>query len=144
VLSQADSNRIKWTIMSKQRVTFDIVRKIGLELPDVEESTTRESPALKVRGKLLACVAIHKSAEPGSLVVRIDFDQRAALLAEAPGTYYVTDHYVNYPAVLVRLSQIPIDQLGDLLRSAWRFVTAERSRKPPARGPRRPPRAPVL
>jgi hypothetical protein len=115
--------------MSKQRATFDIVRKIGLELPDVEESTTWGSPALKVRGKLLACVAIHKSAEPGSLAVRIDFDQRAALLAEAPGTYYVTDHYMNYPAVLVRLSQIPIDQLRDLLRSAWRFVTARQSWK---------------
>jgi hypothetical protein len=115
--------------MSRQRATFDIVRKIGLELPDVEESTTWGSPALKVRGKLLACVAIHKSAEPGSLVVRIDFDQRAALLADAPGTYYVTDHYVNYPAVLVRLSQIPIDQLRDLLRSAWRFVMAKQSRK---------------
>ncbi len=114
--------------MPRHNASFDVVREIGLELPDVEVSSTWGSPALKVRGKLLACVAIHKSAEPGSLVVRIDLGQRAALLADAPGTYYVTDHYGPYPAVLVRLSQISKDQLRDLLRSAWRFVTAKQSR----------------
>jgi hypothetical protein len=114
--------------MPGNRVTFDVVRKIGLALPDVEESTMYGSPALKVRGHLLTCLAIHKSAEPESLVVRTDFDQRAALLAEEPGTYYLTDHYVGYPVVLVRLSRIPIDHLRDLLGSAWRFVTAQKSR----------------
>ena len=107
------------------RVTFDRVREIALALPDVEESTMYGTPALKVRGKLLTCMAINKSAEPGSLAVRIDFEQRAGLLAEAPGTYYLTEHYRNYPAVLVRLSQIRIDELRDLLSASWRFVTAE-------------------
>lgn len=112
--------------MSRAKVTFDIVREIGLKLPDVEDGTMYGSPALKVRGSLLTCLAIHKSAEPETLAVRIDFDQRAGLLAEAPETYYLTDHYVNYPVVLVRLSQIQSDQLLDLLGSAWRFVTATR------------------
>jgi len=118
----------------RTKVTFDTVRKIGLALADVEESTAYGSPALKVRGDLLACIAINKSAEPGSLGVRIDFDQRDALLAEAPKTYYVTDHYVNYPMVLVRLSQIRMDELRDLLNAAWRFVTSpkkKRNRVPP-------------
>jgi hypothetical protein len=114
--------------MPRTKVTFDIVREIGLALPDVEEGTMYGSPALKVRGGLLTCLAINKSAEPGSLAVAIDFDQRAGLLAEAPETYYVTDHYVDYPVVLVRLSQIRIDQLQDLLGSAWRFVTAQKRR----------------
>jgi len=112
--------------MPRTKVTFDIVREIGLAMPDVEEGTMYGSPALKVRGKLLACLAIHKSAEPESLAVRIDFDQRAGLLAEGPETYYLTDHYVNYPVVLVRLSQIRIGQMRDLLGSAWRFVTAQK------------------
>jgi hypothetical protein len=112
--------------MPRTRVTFDTVRKIGLGLPDVEESTMYGALALKVRGNLLACKAVNKSAEPDSLMVRIDFDQRADLLAEAPETYYVTDHYVNYPSVLVRLSRIRIDELRDLLGSAWRFVTSNR------------------
>src|SRR5215472_12319078 len=116
--------------MPKTKVTFDTVRKIGLALPDVEEGTMYGSPALKVHGNLLACMAINKSAEPGTLVVRIDFDQRDGMLADAPETYYLTDHYVNYPCVLVRLSQVRVDELKDLLSASWRFVTAEKKRKP--------------
>jgi hypothetical protein len=103
---------------------FDDVRTIGLGLPDVEEATMYGAPALKVRGKLLACMASHKSAEPGSLVVRIDFDQRDALIADDPRIYYVKPHYEGYAAVLVRLALIDRDALRDLLRSAWRTVTA--------------------
>jgi hypothetical protein len=40
------------------------VRKIGLALPSVEEGTAYGAPALKVRGKLMACVPTHRSAEP--------------------------------------------------------------------------------
>ena len=115
--------------MPRTKITFDVVREIGLALPDVEESSTRGAFALKVRGNLLACTAIHKSAEPDSLMVYVDLDQRAALLAEAPETYYVTDHYVNYPAVLVRLSQVQKDELRGLLASASRFVTSKKKRK---------------
>jgi hypothetical protein len=115
--------------MPRTKVTFDTVRKIGLALPDVKGSTAYGALALKVRGNLLACTAIHKSAEPDSLMVRIDFDQREALLAEAPETYYLTDHYGNYPCVLVRLSRIRMDELRDLLTSAWRFVTSQEGAK---------------
>jgi hypothetical protein len=114
--------------MPKKSLTFDLVRKLGLPLPEVEEGTTYGSPALKLGGRLLACIAVHKSAEPESLVVRTDFETREALLAEEPGTYYVTHHYVNHPVVLVRLSRIKKDQLQDLLRSAWHIVTADNNR----------------
>ena len=108
-----------------RRTTFETVRKIGLTLPEVEESTTGGITSLKMRGKLLAWPAINKSAEPGSLAMRIDFDQRDALIAEAPDIYYLTDHYVNFPVVLVRLSRIDSDQLRDLLQAGWKFVTAK-------------------
>jgi hypothetical protein len=112
--------------MAKTRVDFDTVRKLGLALPDVEDSTAYGSPALKVGGKLLACIAINKSAEPGSLMVRVDFASRAELLAESPEVYYVTDHYENYPSVLVRLARIHPDALKDLLGMAWRSVTSKK------------------
>src|SRR5947208_13512953 len=104
--------------MPRSAIDFETVRKIGLALPGVEESTAYGSLALKVRGKLLACVPAHRSAETGSLAVRIDFDHRAELLAAAPDVYYVTDHYLNYNAVLVRLSRVTLDVLRDLLRMA--------------------------
>jgi hypothetical protein len=40
---------------------------------------------------------------------------RAGLLEDAPETYYGTDHYVDYPVVLVRMSRIRTEQLRDLL-----------------------------
>src|SRR5947208_15834135 len=101
--------------MPRNKVSFDTVRKIGLEMSGVEEGTTYGSPALKLRGKLLTCLAIHKSAEPDSLAVRIDFDQREALMAADSEKYYLTYHYVDYPVVLVRLSRIKPDELRDLL-----------------------------
>ena len=119
--------------MPRSAINFDTVRKIGLALPGVEESTTYGSPALKVHGKLLACVPIHRSAEPGSLAVRVDFADRAELLVADPDVYYVTDHYIGYESVLVRLSRVDREVLRDLLGMAYKFVTRKAAPRSPAR-----------
>jgi hypothetical protein len=111
--------------MPRHSVHFDTVRKLAHEIGAVEECTVHGAPSLKVRGKVLACIAVHKSAEPGSLVVRIDANQRAKLIASASDVYYVTDHYVNYPTVLVRLSRIQPDALKELLGIAWSYAHLE-------------------
>ena len=116
-----------------QRIDFELVRKIGLTLPAVQESTAYGSPALKVHGKLLACVPANPSAEPGSLVVCVAREDRAALLQEDPNVYYVTDHYLGHDTVLVRLSRVTPDLLRDILRMAHKFVTASRARSSPKR-----------
>ena len=114
--------------MPRRTINFDAVRKIGLALPNVEASTAWGAPALKVRGKLMACVPTHHSAEPDSLMVRVGVDDRSELLAAAPDVYYVTDHYLGYTAVLVRLSRVTPDVLRDLLGTAHKFVTAHEAR----------------
>jgi hypothetical protein len=114
--------------MSRSSLTFDTARKLALALPGMEEGTTYGTRALKVRGTFMACVPSHKSAEPGSLVVRVDVNRRADLLEEAPETYYLPHHYVNYPFVLVRLSRLTRDALQDLLKTAWRLAAARPSR----------------
>lgn len=116
--------------MPARKMNFDVVREIALALPDVEESTIHGAPSLKVRGKLLTCPALHKSAEPNSLAVRIDLAQRAELIAAEPSVYYVTDHYVNFPTVLVRLSAIKRNALRQLLDKAWQFASARRKARP--------------
>ena len=121
--------------MPRKQTGFDVVRKMGLALPEVEEGTAYGSPALNVRGKMFACMAIHRSAEPNTLAVRIDFDQRDELIAGEPKTYYLTDHYVNYPCVLVRLTRIHEDALRDLLLMGWRFMSTTKKRE--VRKPRR-------
>jgi len=114
---------------------FDKVRSVAAELPDVEEGTAWGVPAWKLRGRMLACTASHKSAEPDTLVVVIDFDQRDAMIEDDPATYYLKPHYQNYPSVLVRLSRIDRAALKDLLQAAWRFVDATASAR--RRGRRR-------
>jgi hypothetical protein len=108
--------------MRKTKVDFETVREMGLALPGVTASTAYGAFALKVHGTLMACVAVNRSAEPGSLMVRVDFDDRAELLAADPDTYYITDHYAPYNAVLVRLSRVRADVLRDLLGMAHKFV----------------------
>ncbi len=114
--------------MPGKKVGLDTVRKLGLALAGVEESTAYGALALKVRGKLMACVPTHRSAEPDSLMLRVDLEERAELIAAAPEIYYVTDHYVDYPSVLVRLSRVDQDALRDLLGMAWRFVSSRDKR----------------
>ena len=131
--------------MARTKIDFDTVRTIGLALPGVEEGTAWGTPALKVHGKMFACIPSHKSAEPNSLAVRIDFDQRDELIVADPRTYYVKEHYVGYACVLVRLAHVHPDALRDLLRSAWRFVSNSKSRVAPRRkrSPASPARSPT-
>ena len=116
--------------------SFKTVETIGRTLPDVEVTTTWGKPALKVSGKMFVCMASHKSAEPNTLVVMMDFADRDALIEDAPETYYLKEHYLNYPCVLVRLSRVRADALRDLVLGAHRFVSA-RMKNSKRRRPRR-------
>jgi hypothetical protein len=128
--------------------TFRAVEAIGRTLPDVEVTTTWGKPTLKVRGRMFVCIASHKSAEPNSLVAMMDFPDRDALVEDDPDVYYVKEHYLNYPCVVVRLSRISPDALRDLVIGAHRYVIGKTTRKGGAgakgrRSPRspRPPRS---
>jgi len=96
--------------------TFETVRQISQTLPGAEESTSYGTPAFKVKGKLFA--RLHQDGE--SLVVGADFDERAEMMNADPERFYITDHYLNYPWMLVRLSKVGHDQLRDLLIASWR------------------------
>jgi hypothetical protein len=123
--------------MAKKTTDFDVVREIALALPDVEETTIHGALCFKLRGKLLTCQALEQIGRANTLAVRIDFDQRAKLLAADPSLYYVTDHYMNYPTVLVRLLRIDRKSLTDLIGLAWGFV-GSKTKASGRRGPRRP------
>lgn len=97
---------------------FEPVRRAAAGLPQVEESTSYGTPALRVRGRGFA-----RLREDGdSLVLRTDFDSRDAMLQAQPGVFYLTDHYRDHPYVLVRLSAVRPAQLRELLADAWRLM----------------------
>ena len=92
------------------------VRKIALALPGVEEGTSYGTPAFRVAKKFIA-----RFWEDGeTLVVRIDIAHREILIAADPATFFITDHYRNYPAILVRLGVVHPAQLRDLIEESWR------------------------
>src|SRR5215212_2563127 len=95
---------------------FELVKEIGLGLPDVETATKYDgSTVLKAGGTFMAGIASHESAEADSLVVRCEFEDRELLLEDAPEIYYVTGYYEKYPVVLARLDYLDADALRDLL-----------------------------
>lgn len=101
---------------------FEFVRSFGLTLPGVKDASSRAGVALKLKGRLLACEAIDRSAEPYSLMLSIPLQRRKALLAKQADVFYLTDHYAPYPAVLVRLSRIKRAVLKELLKESWEFI----------------------
>jgi hypothetical protein len=108
--------------VKKPKTDFDVVRDIGLSLLDVTHTVSPRGQALKVKGKLMVCHAVHKSAEPGSIMVRVSADERSRLMSSDPETYYVTDHYRSSAAVLVRLRSVSPTELRRLLSISWQYV----------------------
>ena len=106
-------------------VTFDTVREIAKTLSGAAESTSYGTPAFKVNGKLFA--RFHQGGE--ALVVSVDFEQREEMMETSPEKFYITDHYLNYPWVLVRMSAVTPDELRDLLVGSWRRVTTGKTNK---------------
>jgi hypothetical protein len=105
------------------KTRFDAVRAAGRHLAGVEEGIYFGTPALKVHGKMFVCIASHRSAEPDTLVALVGADTRQALIDEWPDLYYVTDHYIGHPSVLVRLRQITPDALRDVVDAAYWYVS---------------------
>lgn len=102
--------------MSRPALTFDDVLALCRHLPGVEEGTSYGTRAIKVKGKLVA-----RLKEDGdTIVLRTTFVVRDILLHERPDTFFITDHYRDYPALLVRLGMVKKLQLKQLLEAAWR------------------------
>lgn len=93
---------------------FDRLRRAAAGLPEVEESTSYGTPALKVRGKGFCRV---KDAD--TVVVMVPLEEKEMLMRAASDLYFETDHYRGWPAMLVRIRAIPDAELAHRLRRAW-------------------------
>jgi hypothetical protein len=97
--------------------TIELVRSMALALPGVEEGVCHGTPAFYVRRKLM--LRLWEDGE--TAVVRFPKEKRAALIDENPDVFSVTDHYRNYPAVLVNLLAVNRELLGRMIEGAWRL-----------------------
>ena len=103
-------------------LTFDTVVTLCDGLPGIEVNTSYGTPAIKVKGKLL--VRLKEDGE--SIVLRTPFVVRDHLLHTQPAIFFITDHYRDYPAVLVRLPKVAKQQLKELIEAAWREYAPKR------------------
>ena len=103
-------------------VNLETVRQLALALPEAQEDSSYGTPAFRVRGKLFA--RLHQSGE--SVVVKIDPAERAMRMRADAKAFYITDHYLNYPLMLVRFSAVRREDLSDLLEESWRRSAPKR------------------
>ena len=93
---------------------FEALRAAARHLPDIVETTSYGTPALKVGTKLLARVK-----DAGTVVLMCPLDEKEMLFEAAPDIYFETDHYKGWPAILVRLHAIPPEELRQRLERIW-------------------------
>ena len=84
-------------------------------LPGVEQATSYGRPALKVRGKVIAAT----TGPDGSFVLHLPLAEKEVLIDTDPATFWETDHYRGWPAVLVRYGTPATDRIATLLARAW-------------------------
>jgi hypothetical protein len=110
--------------------TWDDVRRIALSLPETSEDARRGLAAWRVRDKLFAWErplrpadlrALGDAAPEGPILgTRVEhLIAKEAILADDPSVYFTTPHFNGYPAVLVRLDRISVNELEELIVDAW-------------------------
>ena len=97
-------------------MTLENVRKLLLTFPGVEEGSSYGTPGFRVKGKFLA-----RMKEDGeTLAVKCGDAERDFRMQADPETFFITEHYKGYPTVLIRLRQVSLSDLGEVLEEAWR------------------------
>ena len=103
-------------------MTFDDVRKLALTWPEVEDGSSYGTPALKVRKKLLARL---REDDETLVMLGVPLDEREMLIESQPKIYYFTDHYRDYPTVLIHLAKAKRNHVEPLLRRRWRALASK-------------------
>jgi hypothetical protein len=110
--------------------TWDDVGRIALALPETSERASRELRQWRVKDKLFVwerplrradVEALGDDAPDGPILgARVEhLGAKEALLADDPGVFFTTPHFDGYPAILVRLDRIALEDLDEVIVEAW-------------------------
>jgi hypothetical protein len=109
---------------------WDDVARIALALPETSERTSRDNRQWRVKDKLFVwerplrrsdLEALGNEAPTGPILgARVEHEMaKHALIADDPGVFFTTPHFDGYPAILVKLDAIGIDDLHEVIVEAW-------------------------
>ena len=101
--------------------TWDDVARIASALPDAEETTSYGSPCFKVNGRPF----VNVGHEQGAFVTRAPAEEVELLIRANPDVYFVTPHYANWEAVLVRLDAVSEEELAGRIEDSWEFMASK-------------------
>lgn len=91
------------------------VAELALRLPDTELSSSYGRPEVKVRGKAF----VYPGREEGSFAVATPLGETEILMETEPDTFWESDHYRGWPAVLVRFGSPSRDRIESVIERAW-------------------------
>jgi hypothetical protein len=109
---------------------WDDVRRIALALPETSERLSHDRPSWRVRDKMFVWErplrpadvrALGDDAPTGPILgARVEhLVAKEALLADDPEVFFTTPHFDGFPAVLVRLDRIALEDLEEVIVEAW-------------------------
>jgi hypothetical protein len=109
---------------------WDDVRRIALALPETGERLSRDQRQWRVKDKLFVwerplrrsdIEALGAGAPDGPILgARVEhLGAKEALLADDPAVFFTTPHFDGYPAILVRLDSIGVEDLDEVIVEAW-------------------------
>ena len=101
---------------ARASATYEMVRQTALSLSNVKEGTAWGYPAFRASGKIFLC--FRKDLDAISI--------RDEMIEASPETYFTTEHYENYPWVLVRIKMLDPSILLDLVRIGWKTVRSSK------------------
>ncbi len=94
---------------------WEEVKAFGLSLPSTEFSTSYGRPAVKVNAKAF----LYPGREEGSFAISSPLPEKELLMETSPDTFWETDHYRGWLAVLVRYASSDRERIELVIRRAW-------------------------
>lgn len=104
-------------------ITEKQFKKVALSFPEAHEKSSYGNPAIFIAKKFFTRL---RPEDDGIVWIVDSIDERDSLLEMDPKTYFITDHYKNYPSVLVRISRITEPMLHKMLDRRWHTIAPKK------------------
>lgn len=98
-------------------------KKIAGSFPEAHEKESYGNPAFFIAKKFFTR---YRKTDDSVVFIVDSMETRDMMLELDPKTYFITDHYKDYPSVLVRMERITPDELKLMLERRWRQIAPKK------------------